>query len=317
MSYPALPPTDGPEGQIPGQLALTDKMSEDLSGDESSNVKTSYPALPPIDGPGSRIPGQLALTDKMSEGLLADESSNVVTSTPKKSRRKRKADEYTNPSGLTSKTSGPKPTDQATGGASLSSSQAPVESSDDLNEKTSSSKPTDQATVENSDDPKGKTSSSKPTDQATVENSDDPKGKTSSFKPTDQATGGASQTPEEVEKLIEYYRDPYKWSDLGVEDDGSASDSDDDDDDDDEPHNTEDEKEKKKPFMTHIEKMALIKLLATAAVGDTPVDPIKIVRNSAPKGLTINGRQLLSITHPDRYRKKDEKDLAEKAFQGK
>jgi hypothetical protein len=141
---------------------------------------------------------------------------------------------------------------------------------------------------------------------------------TSSSKSAKQATEGvslpSSQTPKEVEKLVEYYRDPYKWNDLGVEEDGSASDSDDDD----EPRNAKDGKKSRTgKFLHHSEKMALLKLLATPPAGDTPTDPIERVRNWAPKGFTIRGKELLFVTHPDRYMGKDEKDLAQKAFQGK
>lgn len=144
----------------------------------------------------------------------------------------------------------------------------------------------------------------------------------SSSKSTKQTTEGdslpSSKTPKEVEKLVEYYRDPYKWSDLGVEDDISASDSDDDD----EPPNPNNGKGTRKgKFLRHSEKIALVKLLAALSVKakdeDPPKDPIESVRKWAPKGFAISGRELLFVTHPDRYMDKDEKDIAKKAFQGK
>lgn len=147
--------------------------------------------------------------------------------------------------------------------------------------------------------------------------SDNPPSQTSSSsKTTKQTAEGvsppSSKSPEEVEKLIEYYRDPYKWSDLGIDDDVSDSD------DDDEPRNNKNGKENKKgKFLHHSEKMALIKLLAALPDEDPSKDPIESVRKWAPKGFVIRGKELLFVTHPDRYVGKDEKEMAQKAFQGK
>jgi hypothetical protein len=135
----------------------------------------------------------------------------------------------------------------------------------------------------------------------------------------DSATGNSNvHTPEKVAKLIEHYCDPSKWTDqesregfmeYEVEEDGFAPNAYDDDDADGE----DDDDIYKRNFLTPQERSGLITLLSSSFAED----PVEKVKQWAPKGLVLSGKQLLAAIHPDRFPKPDQKQMAHKAFVGR